>query len=827
MVARKVNGGRRQRMKDPRYPYALDLGSEVGGYRIDAVLGAGGFGITYRALNDVTGKVVAIKEFYVRDISTRTGSTVIVDTALEEGTYEFALRKFMAESQAVVSRFEHPNIIKGENFLRANNTCYLVMDYVDGLSLEDWLQARSRPPSERELRHIFEQIFDAVDYVHANNTMHRDLTPRNIMLRADGTPILIDFGAAGQGIDLGRSSKMVAQMRYAPPEQTDENGPGIHGRYTDIFSLGGVLYRCISGKAPLAPTTRIVRMGRKDGDGVDPQAPAVEAALQPELYSPRFLDGIDHALQLHETERPQTIAAFRAALGWADTTFSDEPFADDAFARARPDVTGLLASARGGGSALPETVVLARTGLPPFVSEAAGDDGDTDRAGQARVTALLRDGRRGRQLVLTGVAVFAGLAVAGLIVKPELVRDLFPPTVAPYTLTVAVTSDQLALTGHAPDRTERSRLATLAETTAQGRSVDNHLRLASGAPEVFPLAATAAVGLSARLADGTVSLVDGSVSLDGTLRTLEDAARVNAAKAGLPAGVRLDGVSLRPRRDVPTQDCDRRAAQPDHVDRPADVPGVPAEKLDAVAAIVACASARASYPNVRRFATWLGRTHERAGHLDAAREAYELAAAAGDADALTALGRFAEDGLGGKADPVVAFETYIRAVGLGSITAKRRLGRMFLNGSGRPSDPARAIDWFRAAADDGDAESMNQLGFLLQAGVGAGADTNAALVEFDRAAELGSAPAAWNAAVLLDSGRVAGADLARAARLMLVAFRLRQPGAVEALTGDMVGFSPEIRIAVKKRLRDEAGYTGALDADWTPEVRAAALQLLR
>ncbi|MBP0575495.1 hypothetical protein J8J27_32740, partial [Mycobacterium tuberculosis] len=81
------------------------------------------------------------------------------------------------------------------------------------------------------------------------------------------------------------------------------------------------------------------------------------------------------------------------------------------------------------------------------------------------------------------------------------------------------------------------------------------------------------------------------------------------------------------------QDCDRRAAQPDHVDRPADVPGVAADKLDAVAALVACAAARASYPNVRRFATWLGRVHERAGHLDAAREAYELAANAGDADA--------------------------------------------------------------------------------------------------------------------------------------------------------------------------------------------------
>ncbi|MBP0575710.1 hypothetical protein J8J27_33835, partial [Mycobacterium tuberculosis] len=79
------------------------------------------------------------------------------------------------------------------------------------------------------------------------------------------------------------------------------------------------LYRCVTGKAPLAPTTRIVRMGRKDGDGADPQPPAAEAALQPELYSVTFLGGIDHALHLHETERPQTIAELRVSLGWGDT----------------------------------------------------------------------------------------------------------------------------------------------------------------------------------------------------------------------------------------------------------------------------------------------------------------------------------------------------------------------------------------------------------------------------------------------------------------------------------------------------------------------------
>jgi serine/threonine protein kinase/osmotically-inducible protein OsmY len=309
-------------MKDPRYPYALDIDSEVAGYRILSILGAGGFGITYKGFNDVTHKMVAIKEFYVRDISSRTGSTVVVDTAVSEGTYEYALQKFQDEAKTVVNRFSHQYVIRGENFIKQNNTCYLIMEYVEGVNLEQWVSARATPPSEAELRSFMMKVFDAVDYVHEQNTMHRDITPRNIMIRPNGDPVLIDFGAAGQGIDRDRSSKMVAQMRYAPPEQTDSEGPGQHGRYTDIYSIGAVLYRCVTGAPPLASITRIVRMGRRGGGAPDPYVPAAEAATRPDLYTPRFLAGIDHALELDEAERPQSIAELVASLGW-DTPAED------------------------------------------------------------------------------------------------------------------------------------------------------------------------------------------------------------------------------------------------------------------------------------------------------------------------------------------------------------------------------------------------------------------------------------------------------------------------------------------------------------------------
>lgn len=131
-------------MKDPRYPFALAQGTEIGGYLIDRVLGAGGFGITYRGYNEVTRKQVAIKEFYIREISSRDGTTVVVDQDVESGTYEYALKKFQDEAQSVVTRFQHPYIIRGENFLRAHNTCYLIMEYIEGSNLDDWLNARDR-----------------------------------------------------------------------------------------------------------------------------------------------------------------------------------------------------------------------------------------------------------------------------------------------------------------------------------------------------------------------------------------------------------------------------------------------------------------------------------------------------------------------------------------------------------------------------------------------------------------------------------------------------------------------------------------------------------
>ncbi|MDR3493815.1 MAG: protein kinase [Ancalomicrobiaceae bacterium] len=524
-------------MKDPRFSFALDLGTEVGGYRIDKVLGAGGFGITYRAFNDITHKQVAIKEFYIRDISSRDGQTVVVDTDVEEGTYEYALRKFQEEAQAVVTRFTHPYIIRGENFLRAHNTCYLIMEYVDSGNLEDWLNGKDKPPGEAEIRPLFEKLFDAVDYVHQHNTMHRDLTPRNIMVRTNGDPVLIDFGAAGLGLDLGRSSKIVAQMRYAPPEQTDDTGQGIHGRYTDIFSLGGVLFRTVTGKSPMPPMNRLagILTGRPD-----PQLPLAALAPQPGAYSPVFLAGVDRALKLDARERPQTIDELRQVLGWVAAPAHAAPLPPGrdetvvAFGQhAMPPAPGMPHADRITTGFPRSGAVTGPAGLDESATLFLGDE-PRSRTGLPReptgpwppAQVSVKPVRRSRLPgLIAAVVVVAGLGGGTLLFWPQLGEILHrisgPAVVRPFTMSLAIDGKSIVLTGYTPSKDSRQALIGAIAQTAPQAAVTDRLKEAEGAPPGFNDLVLKLVAQVGGFSKATISLTDTRVAIDGVAATPE------------------------------------------------------------------------------------------------------------------------------------------------------------------------------------------------------------------------------------------------------------------------------------------------------------------
>jgi len=303
----------------PRYPDALKPDEQVGKYIIQDVLGSGGFGITYGAIEKGRPrKRYALKEFFVREVCSREGNEVVLFGNVkpeDRDNYKKALSKFEEEA-AVLREFSHRSIVRSLDFFEANNTAYIVMEFVRGRDLSSWLSSRNSPLRERQVKEIFERILDAVKYIHDRDFMHRDLSPENIMITRrnnNDVPVLIDFGTMGEGLDRIRSRSLQAyRPEYSPPEQT------IHrteqGAFTDIFALGGILFRTIAGRPPVDPQSRYLA---RVNDEPDPYVSAAQSATDPSLYSTDFLEAIDAALAIMPNERPANIAEFRAMLGWS------------------------------------------------------------------------------------------------------------------------------------------------------------------------------------------------------------------------------------------------------------------------------------------------------------------------------------------------------------------------------------------------------------------------------------------------------------------------------------------------------------------------------
>lgn len=293
---------------------ALPIGAKLyKNHVIDDVLGSGGFGITYKIRHPKRNKAYAVKEFYIREASTRDGETVAIHSDIDRKKYDFALEKFRNEAK-LLKQLDHPNIVNIHDTFDANGTSYIVLDFIDGRPFGSWLKARRKPPDEPTLRKIFAPLLDAVGYMHDQDLMHRDLSPSNIMVTRDLSPVLIDFGTLGKGLGEVRpdSSRPIAHESYAPFEQM---GLGEkQGAFTDIYTLGAVLYEAVTGAPPMASNSRIREAGKRDSD--DPYVPVGQAAKAPELYSTMFFHGLDMALRMEPEDRPQTIAQFRDELGW-------------------------------------------------------------------------------------------------------------------------------------------------------------------------------------------------------------------------------------------------------------------------------------------------------------------------------------------------------------------------------------------------------------------------------------------------------------------------------------------------------------------------------
>lgn len=289
----------------------LPIGYHLHHYRIDAVLGAGGFGITYRALHEALRSQVAIKEYFPVEWSYRDRDdvSVLANTqgdlpASEEGEdacYAWGLERFLNEAR-ILAQVNHPSVVRVKDFFQANGTAYIVMDYEDGEPLSQILQREKTLPEE-QIHRFLDDVLPALEAVHGLGYLHRDVKPANLYCRSDGRTMLIDFGAARQA--LGQRSKNVTSVftiGYSPIEQYLADGKS-YGPWTDIYALGAVLYQCVTGRQPVEAPARVLD---------DPLMPAVEAANG--RYSPILLRAIDQAIAIRPEERFQSIAKLRVAL---------------------------------------------------------------------------------------------------------------------------------------------------------------------------------------------------------------------------------------------------------------------------------------------------------------------------------------------------------------------------------------------------------------------------------------------------------------------------------------------------------------------------------
>ncbi|HEX5093367.1 MAG TPA: serine/threonine-protein kinase [Burkholderiales bacterium] len=289
----------RDATRDARKPLAKGL--QLGSYRLERMLASGGFSLVYLA-RDARGGAVAIKEYLPAVLATRKGGSPVPTVAASTAAaYRHGLQCFFEEAKAL-SSLSHPNVVRVLDFFREHDTAYMVMSHESGGTLKDRILAQKRPPPELWVRQTFLELLDGLREVHARRLLHLDIKPGNIYLRSDGSPLLIDFGAARQVLEADAPSlPPLFTPGFAAPERQkhrDRLGP-----WSDVYSVGATIYSCLTAQVPPDAGQRLEH---------DRLAPARKAGAG--TYTGELLEIVDWCLRLDPLARPQSVFALQKAL---------------------------------------------------------------------------------------------------------------------------------------------------------------------------------------------------------------------------------------------------------------------------------------------------------------------------------------------------------------------------------------------------------------------------------------------------------------------------------------------------------------------------------
>jgi serine/threonine protein kinase len=296
---------------------ALPAGADLlgGKFKIDRQIGSGGFGITYLVRDIYLERGVVIKECYPDAVCFRFGNQVSVNSPRFEEQYRKSVQMFMREARSI-AKLRHPNIVSVHQVFEENETAYMVLDLIHGRDLMDIIDDDddSALLLPDQIREIVVKMLDAIELVHNNDLLHRDISPDNILLDKWGSPTLIDFGAAREDASKTPakvSTMLVVKDGYSPHEFYIAGGK--QGPCSDLYALGATIYHLISGESPPNSQTRVAALTNNDLDPCEPLAGRFPQ------YDRAFLEAIDKAMQVAPKDRVQSAAEWLKMIERDDT----------------------------------------------------------------------------------------------------------------------------------------------------------------------------------------------------------------------------------------------------------------------------------------------------------------------------------------------------------------------------------------------------------------------------------------------------------------------------------------------------------------------------
>ncbi|MDR1169681.1 MAG: serine/threonine protein kinase [Prevotellaceae bacterium] len=270
-----------------------------GKYIIEKMIGAGGFGITYKARQNGLNRVVAVKEFFIDGYCVRhTQAKTVIIQGMKEDTFEKYRQKFVDEARTL-ARLKHAGIVEVIEIFDENNTSYMVMPFVEGQTLQKLVESQKTLDYALTVNYL-SQIAGAVGYIHSKSILHRDIKPDNIIITPDYHAVLIDFGSAREFVhDKTQAHTSMLTQGYAPLEQYDT--VSRKGAYTDIYALGAVFYFALTGQKPLEATTR-----------------TMEKMPDPKSLNPKISENVNRtilkAMAMKPANRHQSVDEFMADM---------------------------------------------------------------------------------------------------------------------------------------------------------------------------------------------------------------------------------------------------------------------------------------------------------------------------------------------------------------------------------------------------------------------------------------------------------------------------------------------------------------------------------